>query len=253
MRTATAGDGRVVALWRYPVKSMGGVAHEEIEVGARGVVGDRGFGVLDRTAGTVLSAKREGRLLEARAALVADDLVVTLPDGRGFDRGPELDEALTQWIGRPVGVVEAASFGPATFESPEDFEHDDSALATWEGVVGSFVDESPLHLLALGDLERLRAERPDLNWDVRRFRPNVVLDGQLGALEPGQRLLLGEIEVEVTKGCSRCVMTTRPQPGGLERELDVLRHVARHHDNLVGVRALVVRPGRLRVDDTVAG
>lgn len=252
MHTGDSGDGRVVALWRYPVKSMGGVAHEGLVVAASGVVGDRGFGVLDRASGTVLSAKREGRLLEARAALVADDLVVTLPDGREYGRGPALDEALSHWLGRPVGVVEAASFGTGTFECPEDFEHDDSALLRWEGVAGSFVDESPLHLLTLGDLARLREERPDLHWDVRRFRPNVVLDGARGELEPGRRLRLGAVEVEVTVGCSRCVMTTRPQPGGLERELDVLRHVARNHDNVVGVRARVIRPGRLRVGDAVA-
>ncbi len=246
--------GRVVALWRYPVKSMGGDAHEELEFGASGVLGDRAFGVFDREAGTVLSAKREGRLLGARAALAPDGLVVTLPDGRAYERGAALDEALSSWLDRPVGVVEAATFGPATFEIPEDFEHDESALVTWEGVAGSFVDESPLHLLTLSDLARLGEERPDLHWDVRRFRPNVVVDDvTLGILSPGRRLRFGGVEVEVTKGCSRCVMTTRPQPGGLERELDVLRHVARHHAGDLGVRARVVSCGRASVGDAVTG
>lgn len=246
-------QGRVVALWRYPVKSMAGVAHDELDVDAMGVVGDRAYGVLERASGTILSAKREGRLLGARAALESEALEVTLSDGRAYERGPALDEALSAWLGKEVSVVEAATFGPATFESQEDFERDDSELVSWEGVANSFVDESPLHLLSTLDLARMREERPDLDWDVRRFRPNVVLDVTPDAWAPGHRLVLGEVVVEMTVGCSRCVMTTRPQPGGLERELDVLRHVARHHDGVLGVRARVVTPGRIAVGDAVSG
>jgi MOSC domain-containing protein YiiM len=46
-------------------------------------------------------------------------------------------------------------------------------------------------------------------------------------------------------------MTTRPQPSNLERELDILRHVAREHDDVVGVRARVVTPGTITVGDVV--
>ena len=53
------------------------------------------------------------------------------------------------------------------------------------------------------------------------------------------------------KGCTRCVMTTRPQPEGLDRELDILRHTIRFHDNTVGLRAWVVHAGTVRVGDEV--
>lgn len=247
----TPAASRVVALWRYPVKSLQGEEREEIEIAPGGVRGDRAFGVADHEAATVLSAKREGRLLEARATLGDDGLRVTLPDGRTYERGPALDEALGHWLGRSLGVVEAAHVGAATFECPEDFERDDSALVTWEGVAGSFVDESALHLVSTSELARLARERPDLHWDVRRFRPNVLLDDGDAplALVPGDRVRAGDVELEITKGCSRCVMTTRPQPGGLARELDVLRHVAREHDGVVGWRARVRHGGHLRRGD----
>lgn len=231
---------------------MAGDEHGELEIGATGVAGDRAYGVLDHHSGTVLSAKREGRLLEARAALVEDVLVVTLPSGERFERGPKLDEALSQWLGRSLSVVVAAAFGRATFECPEDFERDDSEVVSWQGVAGSFVDESPLHILSVADLARLGEERPDLTWDVRRFRPNIVVDDAHGVLEAGRRLRVGAAEVEVTGGCTRCVMTTRSQPGGLGRELDVLRHVARHHDNVVGWRARITTPGRVGVGDQLS-
>jgi uncharacterized protein YcbX len=71
-------------------------------------------------------------------------------------------------------------------------------------------------------------------------------------LDIGSRVTIGACEVDVHKGCARCVMTTRAQPGALDRELDILRHVARHHDNTVGVRARVVRTGTLRLGDLVS-
>jgi uncharacterized protein YcbX len=233
---------------------MQGEECEELVFGAGGVEGDRQYGVLDVAANTVLSAKREGRLLEATASLSGDELLVTLPDGRSFYAGEPLDEVLTSWLGRPVRLVEAAVFGVATYEAHEDFEHDDSPLVTWEGTGGSFVDESDLHLMSTLDLDQLVSERPDLQWETRRFRPNVVMEPATDnplPLVPGVRVAVGECEIAITNGCTRCVMTTRSQPGALERQLEILRHVSRNHDGAVGVRASVVRSGMVRVGDPV--
>ena len=247
-------SAQVGSLWRYPVKSMRGESCSELRFESGGVSGDRSFGVLDLRSGTVVSAKREGRLLGTVANLSSGELVVELPDGQILGRGEFLDECLSRWLERPVKLIDAANFGAATYECPEDYERDDSALVQWEGPIGSFVDESPLHLLTTVDLERLARERPDLQWSARRFRPNVVINvapNSLGSMEPGQRLRLGEVEVEILKGCTRCVMTTRPQPDSLDRQLDILRHVSKAHNNVVGVRAKVVRAGPVRVGDQV--
>lgn len=244
---------RVSSLWRYPVKSMQGQKVDEADLDSLGVAGDRAYGVLKRESGTILSAKREGRLLEATAEYRSGVLVVTLPSGEEFHPGTRLDDELSSWLGYPVTLVMAATFGVPTFESPEDFERDDSEVVTWDGMKGRFVDESALHLLTTSELERLTRERPDLNWDVRRFRPNIVVDDAEGSLDtsPPRSIQLGDVVMEIIKPCSRCVMTTRPQPGGLERELDVLRHVSSHHDGDVGARATVVRAGLLRVGEEV--
>ncbi len=245
---------RVVSLWRYPVKSMQGEECDELVLDGDGVAGDRQWGVFDETSRTVISAKREGRLFEAAAALRDGTLTVSLPDGGAFEPGGALDEALTGWLGRPVRLVAASTFGAATYESPSDFERDESPLETWDGPLGSFVDDSPLHLLTSLDLAELMNERPELQWDVRRFRPNVLIEPSTKNPPPlnvGSRLTIGACEVHVHDGCRRCVMTTRAQPGALDRELDILRHVARYHDNTVGVRAKVVGRGRVRVGDLV--
>ncbi len=225
----------------------------ELDFDAWGVVGDRAHGVLNRESGTILSAKREGRLLEATAEYRSGVLVVTLPTGEEFRQGTHLDDELSSWLGYPVALVIAATFGVPTFESPEDFERDDSHVVTWEGTSGRFVDESALHLLTSSELVRLSHERPELTWDVRRFRPNIVVDDAERSLDTStqRRIQVGEVVIEITKPCSRCVMTTRPQPGGLDRQLDVLRHVSRHHDGNVGTRAAVARPGVVREGDEV--
>ncbi len=73
----------------------------------------------------------------------------------------------------------------------------------------------------------------------------------LTAPAKGRRILVGDVELEVLKGCTRCVMTTRAQPGGIERQLDILRHVIAAHANQVGFRAGVARAGTVRVGDPV--
>jgi MOSC domain-containing protein len=232
---------------------MQGECLNELHCDGSGVAGDRAFGVLDVESGTILSAKREGRLLAASAFVQSGVLGVRLPDGTEFREGSLLDGALTEWLQRPVRVVPAATHGVGTYQSPEDFERDESTLVSWEGLAGSFVDESALHLVTTGDLARLGEERPDLQWDVRRFRPNIVIDSEDTVdMAPGRRFAFGEVEIEIEKACSRCVMTTRAQPGNLERQLDVMRHIASWHHGDVGVRARIVRAGTLRVGDAIA-
>jgi uncharacterized protein YcbX len=241
-------------LWRYPVKSMQGEACTAVRLSDVGVVGDRSFGVLDVASQTIVSAKRDGRLLEAAARFSGQELLVMLPTGDELGPGRLLDERLSEWLGRSVRVVPASGYGTPTFEGPDDFEREDLGLHRWDGQGGSFVDESPLHLVTTTDLAQLAGERPDLQWDIRRFRPNMLVESPDPALAlpvPGQKILVGDIELKVTKGCTRCVMTTRAQPGGIERQLGILRHVIALHDNQVGFRAAVTRAGAVRVGDTV--
>ena len=63
--------GSVVALWRYPVKSMIGEELNSSEITDRGLLGDRQFAVVDRVTGKVGGAKnprRWGNFLDYRAA-----------------------------------------------------------------------------------------------------------------------------------------------------------------------------------------
>lgn len=244
----------VRALWRYPVKSMQGEPCLELVLAAGGAAGDRQYGVLDVGSGTIVSAKRDGRLLQASARLLDGTLLVMVPGHDEIPPGPKLNERLSEWLRRPVRLVAVANHGRGTFECPEDFEDDGSQVVQWSGLDSSFVDESELLLIGSGDLAELAAERPELQWDVRRFRPNVLVEadaGAFGGVVASRPVLVGQVVLELQYGCTRCVMTTREQPGGIERQLDVFRHLLRSHDNLLGVRARTTGAGMVRTGDIV--
>ena len=79
-------------------------------------------------------------------------------------------------------------------------------------------------------------------------KANVGADeGQL----VGRRITIGSVVLDVVKRIDRCVMITRAQPGGIERDAVVLRTVLREHDGFLGVGALVVTPGQLALGDAV--
>lgn len=243
-------------MWRYPVKSMVGERQGSADITHWGVAGDRRFGILDVGSGTIMSAKKEPRLLQARAMLAGVTLTIRLPNGEtALGLGPSVDMALSGWLGRPVQLVQARPEGRGTYERPTDFEDDRSAPVRWDGPLGPFVDTSPVHVLTTATLRTMATERPELHWDVTRFRPNVLLevsgDGCVEQGWIGGRMRVGEVELHILQPCGRCVMTTRAQCGGIDRQLDILRHINADHRSNLGVLAQVVHGGRVDVGQAV--
>jgi uncharacterized protein YcbX len=120
----------------------------------------------------------------------------------------------------------------------------------------TFFDLAVIHLLTTATIERLRELYPQGRFEVRRFRPNIVVApaGQSGFVEDGwvgRTLAIGEeVRLSVTGPCPRCVMTTLPQ-GDLPADPGILRTAARHNHVNVGVYAAVLRGGRIRRGDPV--
>jgi uncharacterized protein YcbX len=89
---------KVAAIWRYPVKSLQGEPLARAEVGRHGIAGDRGWAIVDDATGFTLTARREPRLLFARASVDESGLRITLDDGTT----PHTDDDLSDWLGRRV-------------------------------------------------------------------------------------------------------------------------------------------------------
>jgi uncharacterized protein YcbX len=217
--------GRVEQLWTFPVKSFAGSVVDELELASDGPVGDRAWGVYDIDADVVLSAKRVGALLYA----TVDGEMVTLPTGESGHLGDAaLDRALSDWLGRSVRMVHVDDEPTLRQEMHQDNENERSLIVRWRTPRGRYVDLFPLHLIGTASLEQLADAHPDLDWDIRRFRPNAVFATDLPDDEwQGRRLRVGSSEIEVPDQLTeRCVMTTRAQPS-LPEQRAILRTIAR--------------------------
>jgi len=232
---------RVLELWRYPVKSLQGELLSSATLTSQGISGDRRYAIFDVETGFGLTGRRVPELLFGAARYSpSGSLEILLPDGSLATD----DDALSAWLGRPVTLRSTDEAVTRRYESPEDFEND----ADWdpfEGATGSFRDseQTVVSLVSEGTLH---------GWDRRRFRPNILLSDSGEDELVGSRASLGGAVVDVVKRVGRCVMVTRPQPDGIDKDLDVLRTIHRERGGKLAVGATVGVEGFVSVGDELA-
>ncbi|MCC7078431.1 MAG: MOSC N-terminal beta barrel domain-containing protein [Acidimicrobiia bacterium] len=265
---------RVTEIWRYPVKSFQGEPLEAAGIGPTGIEGDRRYGVRSVESGRILSAKTEGTLLDATARTEADTVVLALPGGLEVAcDDPSVHGQLTEWLGRPVELAVAGEAGEGSgsqaayemfFDATGGFDLSESPASTSRPVdipmmPDRFVDLAHLNILTAGSIETCREAAPDLDWDVRRFRPNVFTAGERDDSDPAfpeDAWVGGEIRIgagpriAVDLRAIRCVVPLRPQPG-MPRCREIHGVLSRLHDYHLGVYCRVVEPGRIAVGDAV--
>ena len=272
-------EGRVSALYRYPVKSMQGEQLPELQLTGRGVDGDRVLALLDRTGGLVASAHHPakwGQLLHCRARTTPDrEVWVTLPGGRELPAGAELARELGAMLGQDVRLISSAPDGgayeiihpdvPGT--APPQFVKHTMDLAgarrrvgrlglALEAEPGTLVDVAPVHLITSAALAALTAGCGD--GDLRRYRPNIVLDldaeGYAENEWAGRKIAVGDACLQGMFPTPRCIVTTLPQHGvtGGKRALQTLARdnrvtIGRGNWACLGLYAAVSAPGAVRV------
>ena len=259
--------GSVCALWRYPVKSMMGEEINSSYVTVRGLCGDRAYALIDTSTGKVASAKNPSKwpsMFRYRAALTAppspDDPLpparITLPRGDALlSSQRDVDDLLSRELGRPVTLKSAVPDSPQLEEYWPDIE----GLALKETVTveampeGTFFDLAVLHILTTNTIDTLRANYPGGRFEVRRFRPNLVVDvpDAIAFAENewiGREVTVGGARLRITGPCPRCVMTTLAQYD-LPKDPGILRTAAQYNHANVGVYASVVQAGPVAVGD----
>lgn len=263
---ATDSLGRIRSLWRYPVKSFRGEQIDEADVTSAGVAGDRAYAVRDRETGRVLSAKRWARLFECAARYPKGPETppeITMPDGTTI-AAPAAAPALSAWLDRDVEVVRAEPGVMSLFEiaiqTIDEIESGVDQLAIDAGDYpcppGGFFDAAPLHVMTTATLAAMHGLYPGGRFDVRRFRPNLLVDtgDATGCVEEGwvgRTLAIGgQARASILMSTIRCVMTTLPQED-LPRDPKILRTVAQSAGGNAGVYAAVELRGRIHVGDTL--
>ena len=280
--------GTVSELWRYPVKSMMGERLDAAEVTTAGVLGDRGWAARDEVRGGIRGAKKIGSLMtlaaryaeEPTASVVTPVVEIMLPDGDSVrsddpDASSRVSKALghevTLWPRLPADALDhyrrgapddddllvelRQIFGRLEEEPLPDLTGFPPEIFEYESPPGTYFDAFPLMLATTASLAEIQRRLPDSKVDVRRFRPNFLIDPgpTEGFVEQewlGRRLRVGDVEVEVTVGCPRCVMVTRPF-ADLPEDRAILRTVVREANQNLGVYANVVTPGRVSAGDPV--
>jgi uncharacterized protein len=272
--------GSVVALWRYPVKSMMGEELNAAEVTGAGLLGDRAYALVDGSDGKVASAKNPRKwptLFDFRAALTdvprtgatMPPVRITLPDGTVVSSAQrDIDQILSTALNRQVTLdtaqrahrASADSLAPTAEEYWPDMEGLDhrNTVTDFGLPQGTFFDAAFVHVLTTATLDRLRELYPQGRFEVRRFRPNVIVEATNGGTDfvenawIGCTLAIGEaVRLSVTGPCPRCVMTTLSQ-GDLPRDARILRTAAQHNHANVGVYASVLHGGAIRRGDSVS-
>lgn len=166
-------------------------------------------------------------------------------DETDLDRfGPAADAALSGFLDRDCRLV----------YMPEDTRRPVDTRYARQGETVSFADGFPLLLVSQASLDDLNSRLPE-PVPMNRFRPNLVVSG-CGpfAEDDWRRLRIGELELEVAKPCSRCVMPSIVQEtAGRDGTINRVLASFRRRDGVIcfGQNLLYRHSGRLRVGDPV--
>jgi uncharacterized protein YcbX len=245
--------GTIAALWRYPVKSLRGEKLGQVPIGPLGLPGDRAFALRDARDGRILSAKRTARLLAFRAGYPEGPerpAVIDLGDGRVLRTdAADASDVLSGALDRAVRLC-----GPGDASEDRRVEWDEEM--TFDAPPGAFFDLAPLHVLTTASLAAIGDRRPEGRFDVRRFRPNVLVDCGTrrdfveDELE-GKVIAIGAaLRVRAFMPTIRCALTTRAQED-LPADPAILRTVVEGHGGNLGVYGTVEAPGDVRLGDPV--
>ncbi|UOO82629.1 MOSC domain-containing protein [Uruburuella testudinis] len=200
----------------YPVKSMRGINAQSALIRPEGMPHDREW-LIATPEGMFLTARKLPQMLLWQATPHNDGLTLTAPDGssRSVHTGdftqnaevavwkdrfnachgsPDTDTWLSQQLGTACRLYYLG--------------RQSRRLLSFSQTLLSFADGAPYLLTSTASLNELNSQL-ETPVEMRRFRPNLVIDGNNPYEEDRwQRIRIGEVEFELFKPCTRCVMTT---------------------------------------------
>lgn len=258
---------QVTELNIYPVKSTRRIALNESEVLPRGLPWDRRWMLVDASGKFITGRQHPG--LATVQTEIGDNVLHIHAAGHDSLSLPLVPRErrvveVTVWKDS-VDALLAGSEADAWFS---DFLGLDCRLVQMTDDISrgvnpdygragdqvSFADGFPLLVISEASLTDLNS-RLDQPVEMRRFRPNLVIDGERPYAEDDwRRIRVGEVEFEGVKNCSRCVFTTiDPDTGEKSPDMEPLRTLSSYRrrpeggvyfgQNLIPRGAGVIRVG----------
>ena len=271
----------VATIYRYPVKSMMGETLSEADIGEAGIPGDRSWAVRDEKRGGIRGGKKIPQLMTLAAQSGTAAPLITAADGDSASASSErindwlsgkLNHPVTLWPLLPADQLDHYRRGaPDT----EDFEQELRAvfgrlpdeplpdlagfeeLLEFESPPGTYFDAFPISIISQQSLDTMDQLEGESRFDVRRFRPNLLVDVP-GSDHPfpeqawvGKTLAIGSVTLKIDTTCPRCAMTTHGFDD-LPQDPQIMRKMVANSEGNLGIYASVVKVGKVATGDSVS-
>ena len=274
-------NASVANIYRYPVKSMMGEALSEADIGEFGIAGDRGWAVRDEKRGGIRGGKKIPQLMTLAAQSGPAAPLITAPDGDSASASSEgINEWLSDKLNHPVTLwpllpAEQLHHYRRGAPDTEDFEQELRAvfgrlpdeplpdltgfeeLLEFESPPGTYFDAFPISVMSQQSLATMNQLNGDSLFDVRRFRPNLLVDIS-GSDHPfpeqawvGKTLSIGSVKLKIEMTCPRCSMTTHGFDD-LPQDAQIMRKLVANSEGNLGTYASVVQAGKVFAGDSVS-
>lgn len=279
--------GTIKEIWRYPVKGMSGEQVESCLLDSSGLLGDHLFAVRDAAREEIQSCKFRPELLQCIARYTnANDVMsdtrfsVSFPDGATlYSDSVTLNDKISMLLQyqstmeslRPSSDLDfykrfkqndhtwfeelKATFGRESDEPLPDFP-DSQEFKDYVTQLGSFFLVSRFHMITTASINYLKGFVPEADWDMRRFRPNILIEtpeGEIGLVEQdwiGKKVIIGGATIHCTEPAPRCGAVTRTQQG-LEKDNSMLRSIIKQADQNLGIYGDISGETQVQVGDDV--
>ena len=262
----------LIELFRYPVKSMMGESLTATEVTEAGIQGDRAWAVRDERRGGIRGGKKLPQLMTLGARTGTDVPTITAPDGESAAANSDnINEWLSDKLSHPVSLwpllpAEQLDHYRRGAPDTEDFELElrtvfgrlpdepipdlsgFEELLEFESPPGTYFDAFPVSIMSRQSLESMDQLSSECRFDVRRFRPNLLIDIP-GSEHPfpeqlwvGATLSIGSVVLKIESTCPRCSMTTHGF-ADLPRDTRVMRTLVGLITSAISYTAALGLPG----------
>jgi len=283
----------ITDIFRYPVKSMKGHALSSAIMTKRGIPGDRAWALKDEERGGIKGGKRFPQLLsmtpvfasEPNEQNISPTVSITLQDGQVVSStDPDINATLSKAVGSPVSLwpilpedqlehylrppmdenVDVEAYYREIFARNPDEPLPDISLfpeevLKYESPPGSYFDAFPILIMSRASLIHLNevaaAAGGQSNFDVRRFRPNILLDIDANGFPEnqwmGRRAKIGSAVIKFEMPCPRCVITTHGFED-LPKDPKIMRHLVKENGGNLGAYVSIETPGTFAQGDVIA-
>lgn len=263
--------GKVDQLWRYPVKSMAGEKIDSSKITNAGLLGDRYYAMKNIETNKILSAKNFRKypdIFYFKSEYLNEptkdsfEVAIIFPNKEKYlSTNNDTDKALSSFFNENIKLTKKIPDEISLKEYwPDDVkqrERDGKQVTNEFMPDGTFFDLATIHIITLSSIEKLKQLYPEGNFDLNRFRANIVIDldsKEIGFIENdwvGKTIHIGdEVVLKITRATPRCVMTTLEHEN-IPKDKQVHKTIIKNNNNDLGVYAEVIKEGIIKKDDLI--